>query len=242
LVPAGFVLLAVGTTWPNMVKCRLAVTGSSSKPRKTDAFKAYVPSLVCKFKYVATEMNEPLARGNAVAYASSALNHSAPLVASLLETGSVERERLKSIEKRNHMPLRITQQECINAETCVKETTGKIGKGPKDPQTVLKVQGSLYLEDAELLEKICRDMSNETGHRLTLDLADLVFLDSESASVLCRLKREQGVTLEGLHLFIEKVIELTEAEAMVAEYLPKESDDKVKNDRSTKRARLRVIR
>jgi hypothetical protein len=44
-----------------MVKCRAAVTGSASQPRKTDAFKAYAPSLVCKFKYVATEMNEPLA-------------------------------------------------------------------------------------------------------------------------------------------------------------------------------------
>jgi hypothetical protein len=82
-----------------MVKCRAAVTGSASQPRKTDAFKAYAPSLVCKFKYVAREMNGPLARGNAVAYASSTLNHSAPLVASLLETGSVERERLKLIEK-----------------------------------------------------------------------------------------------------------------------------------------------
>jgi hypothetical protein len=31
--------------------------------------------------------------------------------------------------------------------------------------------------------------------------------------VLCRLKREQNVNLEGLHLFIQKVIEITEAEA-----------------------------
>jgi hypothetical protein len=54
---------------------------------------------------------------------------------------------------------------------------------------------------------------------LILDLADLSFLDSESASVLCRLRREQNVTLEGLHLFIAKVIELTEAEARVSECL-----------------------
>jgi hypothetical protein len=52
-----------------------------------------------------------------------------------------------------------------------------------------------------------------------LDLADISFLDSESATVLCRLKREQNVTLEGLHLFIAKVIELTEAEAKVSAYL-----------------------
>ena len=86
---------------------------------------------------------------------------------------------------------------------------------------VLKVEGSLYLEDAELLEVICRDIRRETSHGIVLDLADLSFLDSESASVLCRLKREQNVSLEGLHLFIAKVVELTEAEVMVSAYLPK---------------------
>lgn len=107
------------------------------------------------------------------------------------------------------MPLRITQKDCAN------------GNGHRSPdcETLLKVEGSLYLADAELLEKICRDIGEETGHYLTLDLADLSFLDSESASVLCRLKREQNVALEGLHLFIAKVIELTEAEATVSEYL-----------------------
>jgi anti-anti-sigma regulatory factor len=84
---------------------------------------------------------------------------------------------------------------------------------------LLKVEGSLYLEDAELLERICRDVKAQTGRRLCLDLADISFLDSESATVLCRLKREQNVTLEGLHLFTAKVIELTEAEAKVAAYL-----------------------
>ncbi|HEU4509719.1 MAG TPA: hypothetical protein VFR78_15870 [Pyrinomonadaceae bacterium] len=107
------------------------------------------------------------------------------------------------------MPLRITQKDCASGN----------GHRSHDCETLLKVEGSLYLEDAELLEKICRDIGEETGHRLTLDLADLCFLDSESASVLCRLKREQNVTLDGLHLFIAKVIELTEAEATVSEYL-----------------------
>ncbi len=105
------------------------------------------------------------------------------------------------------MPLRITQKDWSN------------GNGSPDRETLLKVEGSLYLADAELLEKICWDIGEETGHHLTLDLADLSFLDSESASVLCRLKREQKVALEGLHLFIAKVIELTEAEATVSEYL-----------------------
>lgn len=111
------------------------------------------------------------------------------------------------------MPLRITQKDSANGR-----------HGNSDSETLLKVEGTLYLEDAELLEKICRDIGEETGHHLTLDLADLSFLDSESASVLCRLKREQDVALEGLHLFIAKVIELTEAEATVSEYLARASD------------------
>ena len=115
------------------------------------------------------------------------------------------------------MPLRITQQECQHDH----HSNGNREKG-HGCETVLKVEGTLYLEDAELLEKICRDVAKQTGNRLTLDLADLSFLDSESASVLCRLKREQDVTLEGLHLFIAKVIELTEAEAAASKYLPTE--------------------
>ena len=115
------------------------------------------------------------------------------------------------------MPLRITQQGCSSDRKC---GTAQIDGTDitQNLETVLKIEGSLYLEDAELLEKICLDVQRETGSRVRLDLADLAFLDSESASVLCRLKREQDVALEGLHLFIAKVIELTEAEAKVTEY------------------------
>ena len=115
------------------------------------------------------------------------------------------------------MPLRITQQDPANGLHEQSERS-------VDGETLLKVEGSLYLKDAELLEEICRDIGEQTGRRLILDLADLSFLDSESASVLCRLKREQNVTLEGLHLFIAKVIELTEAEAAVSAYRAKSSD------------------
>ena len=81
---------------------------------------------------------------------------------------------------------------------------------PDGAATRLRVEGSLYLADAELLEKICRDIQRDSGRAITLDLAELSFLDSDSAAVLSRLKRERGVTLEGLHLFIQKIIELVE--------------------------------
>ncbi|HEX6731492.1 MAG TPA: STAS domain-containing protein [Pyrinomonadaceae bacterium] len=143
------------------------------------------------------------------------------------------------------MPLRITQQDYYHDRQGAggeREEAEKT-EHTQNLETVLKVQGALYREDAELLERICRDIKDETGRRLRLDLADLAFLDSESASVLCRLKRDQDVALDGLHLFIKKVIELTEAEARAAEYIkePMESNQH-KGERSTKRSRVRTIR
>lgn len=121
------------------------------------------------------------------------------------------------------MPLRITEKECDKAHSPNGESANR-GGPHHHCGTMLKVEGSLYLQDAELLENICRDIGAQSGRHITLDLADLSFLDSDSASVLCRLKREQGVSLEGLHLFIAKVIELTEAEATVSEYLRRSND------------------
>lgn len=140
------------------------------------------------------------------------------------------------------MPLRITQQDYNHDRQGAGGESEEADKTehPQNLETVLKVQGALYREDAELLERICRDIKAETGRRLRLDLADLAFLDSESASVLCRLKRDQDVALDGLHLFIKKVIELTEAEARAAEYLKEPNDGD--QYRSTKRSRVRTIR
>jgi anti-anti-sigma regulatory factor len=81
---------------------------------------------------------------------------------------------------------------------------------PGGQRTTLRVEGTLGAEDAELVEKICRDLRRETGRRITLDLADLSFIDSDSAHILCRLRAEQEVALEGLPLFIQRVIELAE--------------------------------
>ncbi|HEX8286750.1 MAG TPA: hypothetical protein VF556_02070 [Pyrinomonadaceae bacterium] len=80
-------------------------------------------------------------------------------------------------------------------------------------KTILKIEGSLLAEDVEMISEICRDLRAEKESDIELNLADLSFLDSESATELCRLKREQNVTLEGLHLFIKKVIEMSEKAA-----------------------------
>src|SRR6267143_4102825 len=131
------------------------------------------------------------------------------------------------------MPTRITQIESPTNETSALNDIVGNGEQPdsshpegvtRDPgtePTVFKVEGTLHLQDAELLEKICRDVSDQTKRPVTLELDGLSYLDSDSAAVLCRMKREQNVSLKGLHLFIEKVVELTEEYEKAAKYLAK---------------------
>ena len=122
------------------------------------------------------------------------------------------------------MPTRITQIENVRDNAKELEGNGRDQSSNSDIEsqaTVLKVEGTLRLKDTELLEKICRDVSGQTERPVTLDLASISFLDSESAAVLCRMKREQGVKLVGLHLFVGKVVELAEECEKAAKYLPK---------------------
>jgi hypothetical protein len=130
------------------------------------------------------------------------------------------------------MPTRITQIEIPNSETSALKGIGEncdrfdrshpenVERDTGTAPTVFKVEGTLYLRDAELLEKICREVGSQTKQPVTLELAGLSYLDTDSAAVLCRMKREQNVNLQGLHLFIEKVVELTEESEKASKYLP----------------------
>jgi anti-anti-sigma regulatory factor len=75
---------------------------------------------------------------------------------------------------------------------------------------MLRVEGSLRLEDAELLEQTYLKLRQTHQGIIAIDLAGTNFMDSDSASVLCRLKN-QGVELFGLHFFIQRVIEAAES-------------------------------
>lgn len=75
---------------------------------------------------------------------------------------------------------------------------------------ILKVEGSLTLEDAKLLEEVCRDLRRRNGRVVRVDLAGLSFLDEESASLLRDLKKLPGIVFEGAHLFVRQVIEQAE--------------------------------
>ncbi len=117
------------------------------------------------------------------------------------------------------MPTRIT--EICGSNTSAIQGIWENGDVNAEPElTVFKVEGTLCLSDAELLERICRQISTPDGQPVALELSELCFLDSDSAAVLCRMKREQGVRLHGLHLFIKKVIELAEESEKLATYSP----------------------
>ncbi|HEV2762258.1 MAG TPA: hypothetical protein VGV38_04620 [Pyrinomonadaceae bacterium] len=77
-------------------------------------------------------------------------------------------------------------------------------------RALIRVEGSLSLADAELLEQVCADLKSRSGEGVTVDLTDISSLDGESASVLARMRREQQVELEGLHFYVRQVIEIAE--------------------------------
>ncbi len=90
--------------------------------------------------------------------------------------------------------------------TRITQLEGRVAGG----RALLRVEGRLALADAELLERVCADLKAQTGATVTVDLTDISFLDSDSASVLARLRREQEVSLQGLHFFIQQVIDIAE--------------------------------
>ena len=77
-------------------------------------------------------------------------------------------------------------------------------------KTILHVEGSMTFEDATLLEKIALDIRGKTQKNITLDFSDLNFLDSESAPILKRLEREYNFEIEGLMIFLQKIVEEVE--------------------------------
>ncbi len=77
---------------------------------------------------------------------------------------------------------------------------------PERGKTILRVEGVMMRDDAILLEKVALNLREELGRNLTLDLADLDFLDSDSAPIIKRLEREHGFELEGLVIFLQKAV------------------------------------
>ena len=80
---------------------------------------------------------------------------------------------------------------------------------PERHRTILRVEGEMFREDAELIEKIAGCIV-PAGTRVVIDLADLDFLDSEAASVLKRLEDVNGYEIEGVEIFLQSAVDMAE--------------------------------
>jgi anti-anti-sigma regulatory factor len=76
--------------------------------------------------------------------------------------------------------------------------------------TTLLVSGEMFEDDAYVLSKVARNIRSESGNEMTLDLADLDFLDSDAAAVLRDLCTQDGFTLRGLEIFLQSAIDQAE--------------------------------
>ena len=83
----------------------------------------------------------------------------------------------------------------------------------EDGSVTLRVEGDMLLEDAEVLEKIALGMRGDNFRDVVIDLADLDFLDSESAPILKRLAKEHGFRIEGIEIFLQSAIDTAERTA-----------------------------
>ena len=77
----------------------------------------------------------------------------------------------------------------------------------------MRVEGDMLFDDALLLERIATELQDDTGSHITIDLADLDFLDSDSAPVLKRLADRSGISIEGLEIFLQSAIDAAERSA-----------------------------
>ena len=78
--------------------------------------------------------------------------------------------------------------------------------GENNLRTRLLVKGEMFGDDALNIERIARLVATETDQEVILDLADLDFLDSDSAPILKRLEREGLFRIEGAEIFLQNVV------------------------------------
>jgi len=77
---------------------------------------------------------------------------------------------------------------------------------PDGGRTVLRVEGQLMRDDAVLLDRIAQDVSNSSPLKVSIDLADLDFIDSEAASILKGLESVHGFELTGVEILLQNAI------------------------------------
>jgi anti-anti-sigma factor len=72
--------------------------------------------------------------------------------------------------------------------------------------TTLKVEGELLSDDAQLIKKLANELLETPDLNVFIDLADVSYLDSEAAHILNNLAAVNRVTLTGIEIFLQTVV------------------------------------
>jgi hypothetical protein len=84
---------------------------------------------------------------------------------------------------------------------------------PDSDVTILRVSGEMMDGDASVIDQIATCIREDTGRQVVIDLAGLDFLDSEAAPALRQLGEREGITIEGIEVFLQSSIDQAERSA-----------------------------
>lgn len=76
--------------------------------------------------------------------------------------------------------------------------------------TTYRVEGEMFAEDVVLLSRLASEQRSETGNSILIDIADLDFIDSDSAPLLRRLEAKQGIEITGSEIFLQNIVNAAE--------------------------------
>jgi anti-anti-sigma regulatory factor len=76
----------------------------------------------------------------------------------------------------------------------------------ENDRSILRVEGQLLRDDAELLGRIATDLTNSSGREIVIDLADVDFIDSEAASVLKHFQFSNIFEITGVEILLQNAV------------------------------------
>jgi anti-anti-sigma regulatory factor len=76
--------------------------------------------------------------------------------------------------------------------------------------TIYRVEGEMFAEDVELISRLAVQQQSDSGNSIVIDIADLDFIDSNSAPLLRRLESEHGFEITGSEIFLQNIVNAAE--------------------------------
>ncbi len=76
--------------------------------------------------------------------------------------------------------------------------------------TIYRIDGEMFAEDVELISRIALQQKFETGNSIVIDIADLDFIDSDSAPLLRGLEQDHGFEITGAEIFLQNLVNAAE--------------------------------